>query len=189
MSRQLLAVRYAHLERTSDHNFLGGDDHRAPMPLDYFVWVIRDDAGVVVVDTGFDAAAAVRRGRTLVRPVVHIEKRFLYIKCNNSRLDPEILRARCSARANHSWPGLRPAGTGWIQDPPAMSGLRLRLEGIIIKRANARSHHSRRHVGPNSDIALRIRRQSRRSLHTSCHLVHSTPAGHSCVFLVCVPCV
>ena len=69
MSRQILAVRYAHLERTSDHNFLGGDDHRAPMPLDYFVWVIRDAAGVVVVDTGFDAAAAQRRGRTLVRPV------------------------------------------------------------------------------------------------------------------------
>ena len=69
MSRQLFAVRYAHLERTSDHNFLGGDDHRAPMPLDYFVWVVRDADGVIVIDTGFDAAAAARRGRTLVRPV------------------------------------------------------------------------------------------------------------------------
>ena len=69
MPRQVLAVRYARLERTSDHNFLGGDDHRAPMPLDYFVWVVRDDDGVVVVDTGFDEVAAARRGRQLVRPV------------------------------------------------------------------------------------------------------------------------
>jgi glyoxylase-like metal-dependent hydrolase (beta-lactamase superfamily II) len=69
MNRRLYAIRYARLDRTSEHNFLGGDDHRAPMPLDYFVWVIRDDAGDVVVDTGFDAAAAARRGRVLIRPV------------------------------------------------------------------------------------------------------------------------
>jgi glyoxylase-like metal-dependent hydrolase (beta-lactamase superfamily II) len=39
------------------------------MPLDYFVWVIRSDDHTIVVDTGFDAAAAARRGRTLLRPV------------------------------------------------------------------------------------------------------------------------
>lgn len=69
MTRHIYAIRYAHLDRTSEHNFLGGDDHRAPMPLDYYVWVIRDESGDVVVDTGFDAAAAAKRGRILLRPV------------------------------------------------------------------------------------------------------------------------
>jgi glyoxylase-like metal-dependent hydrolase (beta-lactamase superfamily II) len=71
---EIYAVRYAHLERTATFNFLGGDPHDGPMPLDYFVWVIRDagrrDAGhAIVVDTGFNAEQAARRKRTLVRPV------------------------------------------------------------------------------------------------------------------------
>src|SRR5262245_55637893 len=66
---QILAIRYAHLERTARHNFLGGDEHDQPMPLDYYVWAIVGDERTVIVDTGFDAEAARRRGRQLVRPV------------------------------------------------------------------------------------------------------------------------
>jgi glyoxylase-like metal-dependent hydrolase (beta-lactamase superfamily II) len=66
---RLYAVRYGHLDRLSDHNFLGGDEHAQPMPLDYFVWVIRSPDRTIVVDTGFDAIAAAARGRTLLRPV------------------------------------------------------------------------------------------------------------------------
>lgn len=69
MTNRIYAVRYGHLDRLSHHNFLGGDDHAQPMPLDYFVWVIRSGDRTIVVDTGFDAAAAARRGRTLLRPV------------------------------------------------------------------------------------------------------------------------
>jgi glyoxylase-like metal-dependent hydrolase (beta-lactamase superfamily II) len=69
MTHRVYAVRYGHLERTSDRNFLGGDDHAGPMPLDYYVWVVRAGARCIVVDTGFDAAAATSRGRVLVRPV------------------------------------------------------------------------------------------------------------------------
>ena len=69
MTHRIYAVRYAHLNRTSDKNFLGGDDHARDMPLDYYVWVIKGDTHIVVVDTGFDAAAAAARGRTLVRSV------------------------------------------------------------------------------------------------------------------------
>jgi glyoxylase-like metal-dependent hydrolase (beta-lactamase superfamily II) len=69
MAHQIYAVRYGHLDRSSDRNFLGGDDHAVRMPLDYYVWVIRADAHCIVVDTGFDAAAAASRGRVLVRPV------------------------------------------------------------------------------------------------------------------------
>jgi glyoxylase-like metal-dependent hydrolase (beta-lactamase superfamily II) len=69
MSNRIYAVRYGHLDRLSDLNFLGGDDHAQPMPLDYYVWVIRSQERIIVVDTGFDAAAATKRRRTLLRPV------------------------------------------------------------------------------------------------------------------------
>jgi glyoxylase-like metal-dependent hydrolase (beta-lactamase superfamily II) len=69
VTHRIYAVRYGHLDRTSDKNFLGGDDHANRMPLDYYVWVIKGDARTIVVDTGFDSAAAVSRGRTLIRPV------------------------------------------------------------------------------------------------------------------------
>ncbi len=67
---EIYAVRYAHLQRTATHNFLGGDVHDGPMPLDYFVWAIREAGGrAIVLDTGFDAEQAAKRKRTLVRPV------------------------------------------------------------------------------------------------------------------------
>ena len=69
VTHRIYAVRYGHLDRTSDRNFLGGDDHVNPMPLDYYVWVIKADARSIVVDTGFDLRAAASRGRTLIRPV------------------------------------------------------------------------------------------------------------------------
>jgi glyoxylase-like metal-dependent hydrolase (beta-lactamase superfamily II) len=69
VTHRIYAVRYGHLDRSSAENFLGGDDHTTRMPLDYFVWVVRSDERTIVVDTGFDAAAAAARGRTLIRPV------------------------------------------------------------------------------------------------------------------------
>ncbi|MEN9704399.1 MAG: N-acyl homoserine lactonase, partial [Pseudomonadota bacterium] len=38
---EIHAIRYGHLDRTATHNFIGGDLHDGPMPLDYFVWLIR----------------------------------------------------------------------------------------------------------------------------------------------------
>ncbi|MFR9805552.1 N-acyl homoserine lactonase family protein [Pseudonocardia sp. RS010] len=66
---EVLALRYARLDRRSAENFVGGDPHDRPMPMDYAVWVIRGDAGTVVVDTGFDAEQARLRGRSLLTPV------------------------------------------------------------------------------------------------------------------------
>ena len=66
---EVLAIRYAHLERTARHNFVGGDEHDQPMPLDYYVWAIVGAGRTVIVDTGFDENAARLRGRQLVRPV------------------------------------------------------------------------------------------------------------------------
>jgi len=64
---EVYAVKYAHHERRSRENFLGGDPHDAPMPLDYFVWLIRGDGREIVVDTGFSAAMAAKRGRNHLR--------------------------------------------------------------------------------------------------------------------------
>jgi glyoxylase-like metal-dependent hydrolase (beta-lactamase superfamily II) len=37
------------------------------MPMDYFVWLVRNRERLILVDTGFDAAMAAKRRRTLVR--------------------------------------------------------------------------------------------------------------------------
>jgi glyoxylase-like metal-dependent hydrolase (beta-lactamase superfamily II) len=66
---EIYAIRYARLERTARHNFLGGDEHDRPMPLDYYVWAILNGERTVIVDTGFDEVMAQRRGRQIVRPV------------------------------------------------------------------------------------------------------------------------
>jgi glyoxylase-like metal-dependent hydrolase (beta-lactamase superfamily II) len=65
---EVYAVRFAHhAARTRTENFLGGDPHDAPMPFDYFVFVVRGPSGTVVVDTGFDAKVAAKRGRQHLR--------------------------------------------------------------------------------------------------------------------------
>jgi glyoxylase-like metal-dependent hydrolase (beta-lactamase superfamily II) len=67
---EVYAIRYAtHADRTARSNFIGGDEHDGPSPLDYFVWVVRGDAGTFVIDTGFDAEAARVRQRQLLSPV------------------------------------------------------------------------------------------------------------------------
>lgn len=66
---EVLALRYATSApgRTAQENFIAGaDPHDAPMPLDYFIWVIRGEGRLVVVDTGFGAEAAAKRNRTLL---------------------------------------------------------------------------------------------------------------------------
>jgi glyoxylase-like metal-dependent hydrolase (beta-lactamase superfamily II) len=64
---EVYAVKYAHHARRASENFIGGDPHDGPMPLDYFVWLIRGGGHEVVVDTGFSAAMAKKRGRDHLR--------------------------------------------------------------------------------------------------------------------------
>jgi glyoxylase-like metal-dependent hydrolase (beta-lactamase superfamily II) len=66
---EIYAIRYGHLERTARHNFLGGDPHDGPMPLDYYVWAMVGGGRTFVMDTGYDAHMGNQRGRTLLRPV------------------------------------------------------------------------------------------------------------------------
>lgn len=64
----ITALRCAHTaERTQASNLIFPDDHAAPMPLDYFIWLIQGEGRTIVFDTGFDAATALRRNRRLIR--------------------------------------------------------------------------------------------------------------------------
>ncbi|MEP6547561.1 MAG: N-acyl homoserine lactonase family protein [Gammaproteobacteria bacterium] len=63
---ELYAIRYATAVRKQSDVFIGADPHDAAVPMDYFVWVARNELHSVVIDTGFDADAAQRRGRQLL---------------------------------------------------------------------------------------------------------------------------
>ena len=64
---EVYALRYAtHQARRRASNFIMDDDHAAPGPIDFFVWLLRRGDRVIVVDTGFDAAEARRRGRSVI---------------------------------------------------------------------------------------------------------------------------
>ena len=64
---EVYAIKYAERGGRRPEHFIGGDPHDGPMPMDYFVWLIRNDERLIVVDTGFDAEVAAKRKRTLVR--------------------------------------------------------------------------------------------------------------------------
>ena len=64
---EVYAIKYAHHARRASENFIGGDPHDGPMPLDYFVWLVRGNGREIVVDTGFSAAVAAKRGRDHLR--------------------------------------------------------------------------------------------------------------------------
>ncbi|MEI9985209.1 MAG: MBL fold metallo-hydrolase [Aliidongia sp.] len=64
---EVFALRYATREARRSEHFIGGDPHDAPMPMDYFVWLIRGAGRVIAVDCGFTAEVAAQRGRNFLR--------------------------------------------------------------------------------------------------------------------------
>ncbi|MGH8679657.1 MAG: N-acyl homoserine lactonase family protein [Burkholderiales bacterium] len=66
---EVYAIRYGHHERRSSENFIGGDPHDTPMPLDYYVWAVVGSKRTYIVDSGFNQAMAQKRGREITRPV------------------------------------------------------------------------------------------------------------------------
>jgi Zn-dependent hydrolases, including glyoxylases len=67
---EVFALKYATRDARRAHNFVGGDPHDAPMPLDYYLWVVRNRDRLVLVDTGFFEDMASKRHRTLLRTPV-----------------------------------------------------------------------------------------------------------------------
>ena len=64
---EVLAVKYATRAARRADLFIGGDPHDADTAMDYYLWVVRNQDSVFVVDTGFNEDMAVKRGRTLLR--------------------------------------------------------------------------------------------------------------------------
>jgi glyoxylase-like metal-dependent hydrolase (beta-lactamase superfamily II) len=66
-NHEIYAIRYATMSpRTARMNFLTPDPHEtAGSDLDYFVWLIRGGGRDILVDTGFNQAAAEARSRKL----------------------------------------------------------------------------------------------------------------------------
>ncbi|OGB01287.1 MAG: MBL fold hydrolase [Burkholderiales bacterium RIFCSPHIGHO2_12_FULL_61_11] len=65
----VFAIKYAHHDRLSSANFIGGDSHDVPMPLAYFVWAVVGESRTFIVDTGFDQEGAAKRGRVITNPI------------------------------------------------------------------------------------------------------------------------
>lgn len=63
---EVFALRYAtDSERSAVQNFLAADPHDcSPMPLDFYLWVIKGPGTVIVVDTGCTQQTAAARRRT-----------------------------------------------------------------------------------------------------------------------------
>jgi glyoxylase-like metal-dependent hydrolase (beta-lactamase superfamily II) len=65
---EVLVVRYGSLVTTEGQTFLNHWIHGEPdraRTIDYFLWIARNGARTIVVDTGFDPAVGRRRGRTV----------------------------------------------------------------------------------------------------------------------------
>lgn len=64
---EVYAIKYGRVDRPASENFIGGDPHDGPMPLDFFVWAAIGPEHSYVIDLGYSPEAAERRGRTLIR--------------------------------------------------------------------------------------------------------------------------
>lgn len=63
---QVHAVKYADRNaRVRGDSFIFDDNHDAPHPMDYFMWVLRRGDEVILVDTGYDDAEAAARHRPI----------------------------------------------------------------------------------------------------------------------------
>ena len=65
-AREVLAVRYGNRTTTRAESFLNHHLYGEPntdIAMDYYFWVVRDDSGTILVDTGFSPAAGDRRRR------------------------------------------------------------------------------------------------------------------------------
>jgi len=66
---EVYAIRYATFaERRLYENFIQRDVHDGPMPLDFYIWLIKDGERNILVDTGFNRPAGERRNRKLTIP-------------------------------------------------------------------------------------------------------------------------
>ncbi len=64
---EIYAIKYARRDAKRPMHFVGGDPHDTPMPMDYFVWLVRNAERTIVIDTGFTQSMAEQRKREFIR--------------------------------------------------------------------------------------------------------------------------
>jgi len=64
---EIYAIKYAWRDAKRANHFVGGDPHDASMPMDYFVWLVRNEERTIVIDTGFTKSMADQRKRIFLR--------------------------------------------------------------------------------------------------------------------------
>lgn len=64
---EVYAIRYGTRDARRHEHFVFRDAHDGPMPMDYFVWAIKDGAQTLVVDTGYNREDGEGRGRRFLR--------------------------------------------------------------------------------------------------------------------------
>jgi glyoxylase-like metal-dependent hydrolase (beta-lactamase superfamily II) len=65
---EIVAIKYGEFaSRRRADSFLMPDDHDAPHPIDYFVWLVRNGNRTILVDCGFEEVEAAKRGRRIAR--------------------------------------------------------------------------------------------------------------------------
>ena len=67
---EVFALKYAEQDETTrkrGDNFLFDDHPDLGHGIDFFVWVLKSELGVILVDTGYDEAEAKRRGKPILR--------------------------------------------------------------------------------------------------------------------------
>ncbi len=64
---EIYAIKYAWRDAKRANHFVGGDPHDASMPMDYFVWLVRNAERTLVIDTGFTQSMAEQRKRIFLR--------------------------------------------------------------------------------------------------------------------------
>jgi len=85
---EIYAIKYAHHQRNAGQNFLDGDPHDGPMPLDYFIWAITNKDRTIILDTGFSLETAKMRGRDyLLDPARGLEM----IGINPSKIEDVVI--------------------------------------------------------------------------------------------------
>jgi glyoxylase-like metal-dependent hydrolase (beta-lactamase superfamily II) len=67
---EVFAIKYGERIGTRGEIFVGGDPHDSPLPMDYFIWLIRNDDREIVVDLGFGKQEGLSRGRDYLRSPV-----------------------------------------------------------------------------------------------------------------------
>jgi len=64
---EVYAIQYATSTRPTADYFVGSDPHDGQSPINYYVWLIRSDDRIILIDTGFNAERAKQRGRNFLR--------------------------------------------------------------------------------------------------------------------------